>query len=131
MLLDETISLSLTGNSTTGLSVLLEPAFTKANVAVDDYVHNTFIVNAGTTATAIDLGKIATASYLMVICDAPLEVTITQTTDRTVDVNDFLLMNSTFTALKIANPGIVDVNVTVLVAGNRIANPGTPGIYSE
>lgn len=130
MIFNANATLTLTGNSPTGLAVSLSPAFSVKNATVGDYLHDVYQVNPGTVDASIGLGLITSGHHLYLACDGPLKVTVTQTTDRTYDVTSFLGLEGTFSALKLSNSGVNPVNVTILVAGDRNTPGGGPGIYS-
>ena len=131
MILNETISATLTGSSVTGLAISLTPAYSLKNAMVDDYVHNTFTVNPGTSAVVIDIGKILTAKHILAVSNGPLSIILTQnSTNRTVDFNGAFLIDGDFTAVKISNSGSEARELTVLISGNRALVGTGPGVYS-
>lgn len=121
MTLNENVSITLTGNSTTGLAVSLSPSYTLKNATVGDYLHDTYSIDANTSNKEIDLGEIETGKHLLVITDGLLTITITQdSTDRNIDVNGAFLLDGDFTALKVSNADTRNAaQLTILVAGER------------
>ena len=64
--------------------------------------------------------------------DNPVTVTLTQAgpVDNAFLVDTFLFMNCTFTAIQIANASTTaNANINLVVVGDRVTNPGTPGIF--
>ena len=110
-------------------------AFTGTATNADDRIAETFVINASTTATAIDMGKIVTGKALWIECDGPLHVTLTQDlgagpVDHIVKVEKFMYLQSTFTAVKVANPSATTaVHISIIVAGDRVAVGGGPGVF--
>jgi hypothetical protein len=104
-------------------------------VNVDDRINETFIVNANTIATAINLGKISTVRGLWLQCDGALLVTISQDlgagpVDVTFKVETFLFIQSTVLGVKVANPSATTaVHMSIIVAGDRPAIGGGPGVF--
>lgn len=137
------LSYTASGNvSITGITPVAGPkptitvaaAFNSGATDADDNLTETYTVNAGTTATAIDLGYIATGLLVSINTTGPLLVTITQDqgsgpVDVTWKVDTFLLLESGFTALQLANAGGTAVNVSLTVIGNRIPLGTGPGIF--
>ena len=131
MLLNETVSVTLSGTSTTGLAVALTPAYSLRNSNVDDYVHNTFTVNPSTSAVALDLGKIVTAKHLLAVSNGSLSLILTQNaTDRTIDFNGAIMLDGDFTAIKVTNATSDAKQLTILVSGTRAPIGVGPGVYS-
>lgn len=124
-----TANLAVQGTGT--FPELAKPLF--SNTYTNDDVHSeTYVVNANTTTTALNLTNIVAGQLLWVTTDQPISVTITQTTDRTYDITGggLLAVTATFTALKLANASLTTAaNVVIVAVGNRVVNPGTPGIY--
>lgn len=127
-------SLTINGISTTGgvgLSLLAAPALAAANVTRGDYFAETFTVNPLTAATARPLGEIVSANTLWMQTDIPVDITLTQNAvDYTFTVDSFVFMNTSFTAIKLANnDATTAANINLVVVGDRTPNTGTPGIY--
>ena len=114
-----------------GLVLLANPSLVTTNVSEGDYFADTFVVNPLTTATALDLGDIVTGATVWIQTDSPITVTLTQNAvDNDVDLDSFMMMNTSFTAIKLANASAtVAANINVVVVGDRAVNPGTPGIF--
>jgi hypothetical protein len=114
-----------------GLVLLANPSLVATNVTQGDYFADTFVVNALTTTTALDLGGIVSGATVWIQTDLPITVTLTQNAiDNDIVVDSFLMMNTTFTALKLANASATTAaNINVVVVGSRVTNPGTPGIF--
>ena len=136
MLLNETVTVSLAGNSTTGLSVSLAPAYSLKNAQAGDYLHDTYVINPSTTATSIDLGLIATAHHLFAVCDQKVTLTLHQAgSDRLVDIGTAtgggaMLLDGDFTALKVANANTgLAANLTLFITGDRVVNSGSSGVF--
>ena len=110
-------------------------SFTGAATSADDRMVQTFVINASTTATALDLGKITSGQALWVQVDGPLHVTVTQDlgagpVDAVVRVESFMFLNSEFLALKVANPSATTaVRLSIAVVGDRDAVGGGPGVF--
>lgn len=108
--------------------------FNSGATDADDSHCEPYTINAGTTATAINLGKIATGLLVEIQTTGSILVTLTQDqgagpVDTVLKVDTFLMLESGFTALKLANTGGTAVYVSVTVLGNRIPLGGGPGIY--
>lgn len=114
-----------------GLTLLASPALATSNVSYGDYFAETFTINALTPTTTKSLGDIATGKVIWVQTDQPITVTLTQSSvDKDFLVDSFMHMNVTFTAVKFANSSATSAaNINIVVAGDRIVNPGTPGIF--
>ena len=132
MLLNETISVTLSGTSTTGLSVSLAPAYTLKNATVADYLHDTYTINPATVNAVLAMGLITTAHHILAITDGPLTLTLTQSAvDRNIDLmSGTLLLDGDFTAIKISNSGTAARQLTLLITGDRNPVGVGPGIYS-
>lgn len=131
MILNETLTVTLVGNSTTGMSVSLAPAYTLKNVTVGDYLHNTYTINPATVAADIDMGLITTAHHLFAESDGPITLTLTQAaTHRTIDMNGALLLDGDFTTIAVSNSGTSARQLTLFVCGDRNPVGGGPGVYS-
>lgn len=128
-------SSSLTVNGITpvagpGLTLLASPSLTATNVLYDDYLAQTFTINPETTTTALSMDDIVTGKVLWVQTDAPIDVTLVQTTDRTVAVDSFLHIHGTFTGVKFANSSLdTAAHVSIIIVGARATNSGAPGIF--
>ena len=96
-----------------------------------DYFANTFTVNPTTTVTDLPIGSIATAKTLWIRTDKPIQVTLTQNAiDKDFEITDFIMVNATYTQLQLANASATDpAHVAVVAIGDRVTNPGTPGIW--
>lgn len=115
----------------TGFTLLAAPALSTTGVSYGDYFAETFTINASTPTTAKSLGDIATGELIWIQTDQPITVTLTQSAvDKDFLVDSFLCMNATFTAVKLANASATTAaNINLVVVGDRITNPGGPGIY--
>jgi hypothetical protein len=131
-------SLSITGVTPTvgtGFTLLANPSLSATNVVEQDYFANVFTVNPSTVAqpdTDQSMGEITEGHVIWIQTDQPVTVTLTQAgpVDNAFLVDSFLYMNCTFTALQIANASATTAaNINIIVAGDRITNPSTPGIY--
>jgi hypothetical protein len=109
--------------------------FTGAAGTADDRLAQTFTVNASTTATAIDMGKIVSGKALWIESDGALLVSITQDQGagpivNVVKVDKFLYIQSIFTAVSVANPSATTaVHLSIVVAGDRIPVGGGAGVF--
>lgn len=114
-----------------GITLLASPALSSTNVSYGDYFAETFTINAATPTTAKSLGDIATGKVIWVQTDQPITITLTQNfIDKNFLVDSFMHMTATFTAVKFANASATDAaNINIVVAGDRVVNPGTPGIW--
>ncbi len=114
-----------------GLVLLANPSLVTTNVTEGDYFADTFTVNPLTTTTALDLGDIVAGATVWIQTDLPVTVTLTQNAvDNDVVVDSFMMMNTSFTALKLANADLTEAaHINVVVVGDRAINPGTPGIF--
>jgi hypothetical protein len=114
-----------------GLVLLANPSLITSNVTQGDYFADTFTINPSTPATLLDLLGIVSSTSLWIQTDAPIAVTLTQNAiDRTFIVDSFVTMNTAFTAIKLANSSAtVAAHINVVIVGNRVTNPNTPGIY--
>lgn len=115
-------------------SVKASSSFTSGLTATDDYVVQTFVVNATTTATAINLGKISAGAFVMVQSSGPIRVIVSQDlgagpVDIETIVDSFYMMKSGFLGLKIANPGATAQQVSIAIAGARPTVGVGPGIF--
>lgn len=110
-------------------------SFTSGATTVGDYISDTFVVNANTPATALDLGKISAGKIVWLETNGLAQVTITQDLgsgpeDVTMNVEKLLVLQSGFTALKVANPSLTTaVRISVTVAGDRPAIGAGPGVF--
>ena len=106
-------------------------SFNGSTYEAGDYLAETFTINASTTATAINLGKIVTGAYLWIETNGLLVVTITQdSTPRDIRVENLLVIKSPFTALSVANPSSATaVKMSVVVAGDRTTIGTGPGVF--
>ncbi len=114
-----------------GLVLLANPTLVATNVTQGDYFADVFTVNPLTTTTALDLGDIADGSTVWIQTDLPITVTLTQNSvDNSILVDSFMMLNTGFTELKLANASsTVAAHINVVVTGSRITNPGSPGIF--
>jgi hypothetical protein len=130
----QSATISISGTNPTagpGLTLLASPALSVVNSIMGDYFAETFTINPSTTATAIPLGDISIGRTIWVQTDKPISVVLTQSsTDKTYVIDTFLFANASFTALKVANADTVNAaHINVVAAGDRITNPGTPGVF--
>lgn len=132
-----TASLSIKGITPTDgpTSVVSDSgSYSSGATEAGDRITRTFTVNAGTPLTAIDLGKITSGKMLWLECNGSLTVELTQDfgsgdVANIALVNKFFMLQSPFTALRIANPGGTAINVSVMVAGDRDAVGAGPGVF--
>lgn len=116
-------------------TVKVNAAFNGTAAAADDRLAETFTINASTTATAINLGKITAGKALWLECDGPLLVTIEQDlgagpVDVVFKLDKFVYLQSGFTNLKVANPSATTaVHLSAIVLGDRPAVGGGPGVF--
>ena len=111
-------------------SVTLSAPYVTNKLPADDYVANTYTINAGTTATALDLGKIAAGEVVMITTTGTIMLTIVQPGGSPiVQVDSFILLASGFTGLSVANPGGTAVYVNVDIIGDRIPVGTGPGVF--
>lgn len=111
-------------------SVTLSAPYAINKLPADDYVANTYTINAGTTATALNLGKIAAGEVVMVTTTGTMMLTIVQASGSpVVQVDSFILLASGFTALSVANPGATAIYVNVDVIGDRVPVGTSPGVF--
>lgn len=127
-------SLTINGITPTagaGLTLLASPALSSTGTQYGDYFAETFVVNPVTPTTARPMGDIATGKVIWIQTDRPITVTLTQSAvDKDFLVDSFLYLNATFTGVKLANAhATLGANINMVIAGNRVTNPGTPGIY--
>lgn len=128
---------SLTINGVTpvagpGFTLLANPSLASANATEQDYFANVFTVNVSTPDTAQLMGEITEGHVIWIQTSSPITVTLTQAgpIDNSFLVDAFMYMNCTFTSIQMANASATaTANVNLLVAGDRITNPGTPGIF--
>ena len=105
-----------------------------ASYEAGDYLADTYTVNASTTATVINLGKIVTGKFLWIETNGELVVTITQAAaPRDIKVNGLMILASPtapFTAISVANPSSATaVKMSLVVAGDRDAVGTGPGVF--
>ena len=114
-----------------GLTLLASPALSTTNVSYGDYFAEIFTINASTPTTVKSLGDIVTGKVIWVQTDRPITITLTQNAiDKDFAVDSFMHLNATFTAVKFANASATNAaNINIVVAGDRVVNPGTPGIW--
>ena len=111
-------------------SLTISAPYAVTKQPVDDYVADTYTINANTTATALNLGKIAAGEVLQISTTGTMMLTIVQAGGSpVVQVDDFILLSSAFTGLSVANPGSTAIYVSVSVLGNRPAVGTTPGVF--
>lgn len=134
-----TASASLSVNGSTPSSgpsenVSIAVNFSSGALDVDDSLDENYIINAGTTATAVNMVKIVTGKILWLQTSSPIEVTITTDlgagpVDVVLPVETMLLWPGTFTGLKMANSQATAAKVAMVIAGNRAPySPTAPGI---
>lgn len=121
MNLNGTLQFAVTGTSSTGLSVNINPVVKVSSTTLEDYLHNTYTINPVTTAREVDLGTLATGKYLFINTNGLVQVTLTQNAaDIVFSVTGAFYFTGEFTALKLANTSTTEVReVTVLAVGNR------------
>lgn len=114
-----------------GLTLLANPSYIATNVIAGDYFADTFTVNVSTPTTSLSLEDIVTGDFIWVQTDQPISVTLTQNSiDNTFTVDHFMFMQTGFTAVKFANSSLTAAaHINIVVAGERVTNPGTPGIF--
>jgi hypothetical protein len=109
--------------------------FAGAATNADDRLVQPYTINASTTATSLDLGKIVSGLALWLEMDGPLHVSITQDLGagpvvNTIKVDKFLLLGAGYTALSLANPSATTaVHLSLMAVGNRAPVGGGPGIF--
>ena len=130
-------SLSITGTTPpTGPTenVAVAVNYSSGNVDADDKLDAAYTVNAGTTATAVDLGKLIALTMLWIQTNNPIVVTVTQDlgaglVDISMKVESFLMLPATITGLKLANPYATSAKVALVAAGNRAPIGAGAGIF--
>lgn len=135
MNLNATLSFTVTGTSTTGLSVSINPSVKIASTSMDDYFHNTYRVNPGTTDTPINIGTILTGKYLFVNPSGPMTLIVTQTenalpVDKTFEIAGPFFLTADYTAIRVANSNTEVREVTILAVGSRQSYSTNPGVFS-
>jgi hypothetical protein len=115
-------------------TVTVSSSFNSGATPADDYFSDTFVINAGTTATAINLGKINAGLFMMISTSGPIRVIISQDlgagpVDIETAVDSFYAIETGFLGLKLANPGGTAQQVSISIAGNRPAVGGGAGIF--
>jgi hypothetical protein len=133
-----TATLALNGiTPTTGpaLTDKVNGVYSGISTAVDDRLNETYTINASTTATALDLGKIVAGTALWIQTDGPLHVSLTQDLGagpvvNIVRVEKFLMLESAFSAISVANPSATTaVHFSIIAPGNRLPVGGGPGVF--
>lgn len=127
-----TLSVSgITPASGPTFSLKINASYAANAVTADDALEETYTVNANTTATPLDLGKIVSGDALWIQVDGPLMVTVTQVSGAaTLHVSDFLYLSSDYLSVSIANPSLTTaVHMSIVAVGNRAAVGGGPGIF--
>lgn len=121
----------VTPTAGTGFTLLAAPALASTGVTYGDYFAETFVINPVTPTTTRAMGDIATGKVIWIQTDRPITVTLTQSAvDKDFLVDSFLYLNATFTAIKLANAhATLGANINMVITGDRVTNPGTPGIY--
>jgi len=132
--ISQDLSLTIKGISPAagpGMVLLANPSLVTSNVTQGDYFADTFTVNPSTPATVLDLLELVACTSIWIQTDQPIEVTLTQNAvDNKIVVDSFMTMNTSFTAIKLANTSAsATANINVVAVGSRIVNPGTPGIF--
>jgi hypothetical protein len=115
-------------------TVSVSSSFNSGATAADDYFSDTFVINAGTTATAVNLGKIVAGMLLKISTSGPIRVIISQDlgagpVDIETAIDSFYMIESGFLGLQLANPGATSQQVSISVAGNRVAVGVGPGVF--
>ncbi len=115
----------------TGLVLLANPSLATSNASFNDYFANTFVVNVSTPDTIQSMGNIVTGKVVWLQTDQQITVTLTQSaTANAFVVESFMYMNADFTQIEIANASaLTAANINLVIAGDRVTNPGTPGIF--
>jgi len=133
-----TAGLSVNGISkATGIPTsVLKGTGTFAPGAVDasDTIEKTFVVNASTTKTAIDIDKITAGKLLWVETDKAVEVYVTQDfgvgpVEGKFYVSKFLLLQSAYSAVAVANTGGTAANISVMAVGDKPVVGTGPGVF--
>ena len=126
-----------------GFTLLANPSLSTANTVYDDYLADTFTLNPSVAGVSpiisigtLDLGDIVGAFAIWVQTDQPITINFVQnlvTSSVLTDSFFYISMNPlggnpidrpiTFTNSSTVNPA----HITIVVAGNRLPNPGTPG----
>ena len=131
MNLNGTLTFTVAGTSTTGMSVNINPTVKITNASIEDYFHNTYRVNPNTSATPINMGTIVTGKYLFINVNGPITVIITQNaTDISFDVTGAFFFSGNFSAVKVANSTSEVREITLLALGVRQLYGANPGVYS-
>lgn len=131
----QSASLTINGVSPvagSGFTLLANPSLASANAAEQDYFANIFTVNTSTPDTAQSMGEITEGHVIWLQTSSPITVTLTQAgpVDNAFLVDTFMYLSCTFTAIQIANASATTAaSINLVVAGDRITNPGTPGIF--
>lgn len=130
-------------NAGAGLTLLANPSLSTANTVYDDYLADTFTLNPSVAAPTpiisigtLDVGDIVGAYAIWVQTDQPITINFVQnlvTSSILVDNFFYISMNPlggnpmgkpiTFTNASTVNAA----HITVVLAGDRAVNPGTPG----
>ena len=111
-------------------AVNISAPYASGSLYADDRVAETYTINASTTATALNLGKISAGLLVMITTTGPLMLTIAQTAGSpVVEVDSFIMLASGFTGLSVANTGGTAIYVTVTVLGNRPVVGGGAGVF--
>lgn len=127
------LTAALTCQGQTPLADMANPSYNNSFLT-DDLVSETYTINPSTVAGSIDLPNIANVKVLWITTDQPIIVLVTSSAgvDQAIqlDANGLFAIASTVTSLKFTNNSSTTAARIVLVAAvNRVANPGTPGIY--
>ena len=99
-----------------------------------DEMQRPYLVNAGTTKTALDLGKIVTCKGLWLQCDGALDIYLTQdfgagAVENKIRLESFIYLQSTILAVSVANTGATARNLHIIAVGDRLAAGTGPGLF--
>ena len=136
--ISQTASFVINGVTTlggVGFTLLASPSLLTSNVDQGDYFAETFTINPSTTSVRQLTGSIVTGKVLWIQTDSPITITLNQGTlltpvNHTFTVDSFLFMNATFVEIYLTNDDpAVAANINLICTGDRVLNPGTPGIW--
>jgi len=133
-----TASLKSTGiTPTTATSPAPVESITNSLSKVDqdatDSVENAHTINAGTTATALELGSISAGVALWIQSAAVVQVTLTQDLGAgpvdNIFKGTFFMLVGAYTAVKVANPSATAIEFGYTAIGDRPTIGGGVGIF--
>lgn len=136
--ISQTASFQINGVTATagsGFTLLANPQLLTSNVSHQDYYAEIFTVNPLTSLAAQSMGAIVTGKVLWMQTDIPVTVTLNQGTLlvpiwNSYVVDSFLFTNATFVEIQLSNSNATTAaHINIVMVGDRVVNPGTPGIY--